>query len=78
LLGPVKIEPKISSKINTACQLVFVLIVICRQAFSLPVAWVATAVGAAVLVTTVISGADYVLTYGKRARAEMSIRATRR
>ena len=56
----------------------FVLIVICRQAFSLPVAWVATAVGAAVLVTTVISGADYVLTYGKRARAEMSIRATRR
>jgi cardiolipin synthase (CMP-forming) len=73
-VGPVKIEPKISSKINTACQLLFVLIIISRQAFSVPVAWVATAVGAAVLVTTVISGADYVLTYGKRARAELAAR----
>ena len=72
LLGPVKIEPKISSKINTACQLGCVLIVICRQAFSLPVAWVATAAGAAVLVTTGISGVDYVRTYGLRARADLA------
>lgn len=71
-LGTLKIAPKISSKINTACQLGFVLIVICRQAFSLPAAWVATASGAAVLVTTVISGADYVLTYSQRARMELS------
>jgi cardiolipin synthase len=70
-LGPVKIAPKISSKINTACQLGFVLIIICRQAFSRPVVWVATAAGAAVLVTTVISGLDYVLTYSLRARAEL-------
>ena len=42
LLGPMKIAPTISSKLNTTCQLIFVLIVICRQAFSLPVAWVAT------------------------------------
>jgi len=73
-VGTLKIEPKISSKINTACQLGFVLIVICRQAFSMPVAWVATAAGAAVLATTVVSGADYVLTYGQRARAELIIR----
>jgi cardiolipin synthase len=72
LVGPLKIVPKISSKINTACQLGFVLIVICRQAFSVPAAWIATASGAAVLVMTVISGIDYVLTYGMRARAELS------
>jgi cardiolipin synthase len=70
-LGPVAIAPKISSKINTVCQLGFVLIVICRQAFSLPAAWAATAAGAAVLVTTAVSGVDYVLTYSIRARAEL-------
>ncbi|MBS0614538.1 MAG: CDP-alcohol phosphatidyltransferase family protein, partial [Proteobacteria bacterium] len=60
VVGPVKIDPKISSKINTASQLGFVLIVICRQAFSLPPLWVATAAGAAMMVMTVVSGLDYV------------------
>ena len=73
-LGTVKIAPKISSKINTAAQLGFVLIVICRQAFSFPAAWVATAAGAAVLVLTLVSGTDYVLTYSLRARAELRAR----
>ena len=70
-LGSMKIVPKISSKINTACQLGFVLVVICRQAFSQPAAWVATMLGAAVLVMTVISGLDYIISYSLRARAAL-------
>lgn len=73
-VGPLKIEPKISSKINTACQLGFVLIIICREAFSLPVAWVATLAGAATMVMTVVSGVDYVLSYSKRARESLRAR----
>jgi len=74
VVGPMKIEPKMSSKINTACQLGFVLIVICRQAFSLPPLWVATGAGAAMMVMTVVSGLDYVMTYSQRARGALLAR----
>jgi cardiolipin synthase len=74
VVGAVKMEPRVSSKINTACQLGFVLVVICRQAFSLPAQWVATSMGAATLVMTVVSGLDYVMTYGSRARAAVLAR----
>jgi cardiolipin synthase len=74
VMGSVQIEPRMSSKINTAAQLGFVLVVICRQAFSLPPLWMATALGAAMTVMTVISGIDYVMTYGSRARAAVRAR----
>ena len=68
VVGPVKIVPRLSSKINTACQLGFVLVIICREAFSVPPRWAAMACGAAMLVMTVVSGFDYVKTYSLRAR----------
>lgn len=74
VVGPTKIEPRISSKINTACQLGFVLVVICREAFSFPPGWVAIAAGTAMMVMTVISGFDYVLTYSVRARGAVLAR----
>ncbi len=77
VLGPVKIAPARSSKINTACQLAFVLIVVCRQAFSRPSAPIAIALGAAVLFMAVVSGLDYVLRYSRLARAQLAIRSAR-
>ena len=74
VVGPMKIEPRISSKINTASQLGLVLVVICREAFSFPPGWVATVAGAAMMVMTVVSGLDYVLTYSVRARVELLAR----
>jgi cardiolipin synthase len=74
VVGSLQIVPRVSSKINTAAQLGFVLVVICRQAFSLPPLWVATAMGAAMMMMTVISGLDYVMTYGSRARAAVLAR----
>jgi cardiolipin synthase (CMP-forming) len=74
--GALEMHPRIASKINTGCQLAFVLGIVCSQAFSLPKDWVITALGAAVLVMGVISGLDYVLTYAfkamQAARAEGS------
>jgi cardiolipin synthase (CMP-forming) len=66
--GPVNVQPRVASKINTACQLTFVLAVIARQGFSQPPDWVVMALGASVLVMTVVSGLDYVMTYIARAR----------
>lgn len=76
LMGAMKIEPRVSSKINTGAQLGYVLVVICREAFSIPPAWVAIAAGAAMMVMTVISGLDYVLTYSVRARGVVLARRT--
>ena len=66
---PLKGEPTRISKINTALQILFVLFVLSRAGFGWPEEITITLLGAAVLVTVVISGTDYVLSWTQRARA---------
>ncbi len=64
--GPLQIRPTVISKLNTVGQLLFVASVIAERRFALPPAWLLTALGALVLVTVVVSGLDYVLTFAQR------------
>jgi cardiolipin synthase len=73
LFGPVPARPSPISKVNTLCQIAFILSVIGAQEF----AWVAAGtlpLGALVFVTVVVSGIDYVLVYGRQAAAEARAR----
>src|SRR5580698_11191293 len=60
-------RPSSVSKFNTLCQAAFIMAVIGKEEFSLPPDWVVLVLGALVFVTTVVSGIDYVLIYGRRA-----------
>ena len=66
LLGPVAARPSKVSKLNTLCQVIFILVVIGAPQFSWPRVW-ETFLGALVLVTVVVSGLDYVLAYSRLA-----------
>lgn len=68
LVEPVQGEPSKVSKLNTALQLLLLLSVLSQAAFDWPPAATVTVLGAATLVTVVISGADYVLRWSARAR----------
>lgn len=72
LVGPVDGEPTRISKLNTALELMFVLFVLSRAAFAWPAEISVTIIGAAVLVTVVISGVDYVWSWTRRARPHLS------
>jgi cardiolipin synthase len=69
LVRPVPGEPSRISKLNTALQMLFVLFVLSRAASGWPDEITLTILGAAILVTVVISGFDYVLSWSRRARA---------
>jgi cardiolipin synthase len=69
LVRPVQGEPTRISKLNTALQLLFLLFVISRAGFGWPAEITITVLGASVLITVVISGVDYVLSWSRRARA---------
>ncbi len=66
-IGAVTVRPSAISKLNTLCQLGFILALIASRQFGLPPGWVVTVLGALVLVTVAISGLDYVLTFGRLA-----------
>ena len=68
-IKPVPGEPTRVSKLNTALQMLFVLFVLSRAGFGWPDKITITILGAAILVTVVISGVDYVWSWSKRARA---------
>jgi len=68
LIKPVQGEPTRISKINTAMLMLFLLFVLSRAAFGWPDKISITVVGAATLVTVVISGIDYVVQWSDRAR----------
>jgi cardiolipin synthase len=71
LVAPVRPEPSRASKLNTAAQLFFVCAVIANRGFGLPPAEVLIPSGAAVLVTSTVSGLDYVVRWsGKAIRAQ--------
>jgi cardiolipin synthase len=69
LFGPLQGNPTVPSKFNTLCQVAFCLAVISRAAYGWPPEPFIVAAGALVLVTTSVSGLDYVMTYTRRASA---------
>ena len=61
-------RPTVISKINTLCQILYLLLVVAAKARRLDSRSIAiTVLGALVFVTTVVSGIDYVLTYSRKA-----------
>ena len=70
LVRPVEGKPTRISKLNTALELLLVLFVISRAAFDWPDPITITILGAAVLITVVISGIDYVWSWSNRALAK--------
>ena len=69
IVKPVPGEPTRISKLNTALQMLFVVFVLSRAGFDWPDKITITVLGAAILVTVVISGVDYVWSWSRRARA---------
>lgn len=67
LVRPVEGDPTRISKLNTAVELTLVLFVLSRAGFGWPDQITITVLGAAVLVTVVISGIDYVWGWTGRA-----------
>lgn len=65
--GPLQGRPTIISKVNTLLQILVVVAAILRAASGFPPAEVVTALAAIALVTTLVSGADYVSRFVHRA-----------
>jgi cardiolipin synthase len=65
--GPLHGRPTVSSKLNTALQLTYLFAVMAQQAFDLPPAEVLEALAVLTLVTTVLSGANYLIPFTRRA-----------
>lgn len=61
-------EPSAASKLNTAAQLLFVIGVVANAGFGWPAQEILLVAGATVLVTSVVSGLDYVVRWSARAR----------
>lgn len=68
IVEPVPAEPTRISKLNTSLQMLFILFVLSRAGFKWPEEITIMILGAAILVTVVISGVDYVLAWSRRAR----------
>jgi len=68
LIRPVEGEPTRVSKLNTALEFLLLLFALSRAGFGWPDQISITVLGAAVLVTVVISGVDYVWSWARRAR----------
>jgi cardiolipin synthase (CMP-forming) len=62
-------RPTAISKINTLCQIMFALLIVGSHAIDRSPDLAITVLGALVLVTTVVSGLDYVITYAQKAVA---------
>lgn len=67
LFGPLEGRPTWPSKVNTVVQICYVLSVVGHAAVPELPAAIVTALGAAVFVTTVVSGTDYVMIYIRKA-----------
>lgn len=67
LIEPVRGEPSMISKLNTACQLAFVLFALTRAAYGWPAEAALLPLGAAVVFTSITSGLNYVLRWSRRA-----------
>lgn len=75
LFGELHGKPTAASKLNTFWQIMFCLGTVAHQAFGWVPEALLIAAGALVLVTTAVSGIDYVLIYSRRAAAVARTRA---
>lgn len=62
-------RPTLISKINTLCQILFLLLAVAAKAGDWDAGTAQLILGALVFVTTVVSGLDYVITYSRKAIA---------
>lgn len=69
LVGPVQPEPSGASKLNTLAQLLLILAVLLQRAMGWALEPLVTVAGAAVLVTSVVSGLHYVIRWSRKALA---------
>lgn len=69
LYGDPNGQPTVISKINTGCQILYLLLAVAAQAGDWSLENVLITLGALVFVTTVVSGIDYVVTYTRKAIA---------
>lgn len=69
--GELVMSPSQISKLNTLCQILFVLSVVARAQFALPAEPWVVGLGALAFVTTAVSGVDYVLVWARRARSHL-------
>jgi cardiolipin synthase len=76
LIRPVQGEPTKISKLNTMFELLLVLTVLARAGYGWPDEITIVVLGAAVLVTVVISGTDYVWSWSQRARRSKAEQGT--
>ena len=67
LIGPVSGEPALISKLNTAAQLIFMIFVLTAEAFQWQSSQVVLILGSVVVFTSITSGLNYVVDWGKRA-----------
>jgi cardiolipin synthase len=65
--GPLRGRPTVLSKINTAVQLLYLTLIMLNAATGLPPREMLDAAGALTLLTTVLSGLQYVVTFTRRA-----------
>jgi cardiolipin synthase len=68
LAGELRGEPTFISKLNTGCQLLFVVCTIMQAEWAQPGLNVLTVLGALVVFTSISSGLNYVLIWSRRAR----------
>jgi cardiolipin synthase len=69
VFGPLHGRATIVSKINTGVQILYVLALVASLGLGWPPSAVVVTFAAAVFVTTMVSGIDYVITYSRRAAA---------
>ena len=67
--GPLHGRPTVVSKVNTALQLGYLLAIMVYQAFRLPPQEILTALAVLTLMSTLASGADYLIVFTRRAWA---------
>jgi cardiolipin synthase (CMP-forming) len=67
LYGDLQGRPTAISKLNTLCQILYLLLVVSSRAMDSTPQTAITILGALVFVTTVVSGLDYVITYTRKA-----------
>jgi cardiolipin synthase len=78
LFGPLHGDPTGASKFNTLAQIVFCLAIVCAAAYPWPTDWQLTLLGALVVISTGVSGIDYVMIYARRAAEVVRTRALSR
>jgi cardiolipin synthase len=70
MIGPVQPEPSPASKLNTLAQLICVTLVLCEAGLGWRLGPAVTVSGALVLVTSGVSGLDYVIRWSGKALLE--------